>query len=238
MTDQELDALMKRVLVDSMKLDLEADTKDNTAFFNPSSRYQRQMRAMLKDPLGWAKKKARPKWKNIALEAAMILLVISLGFCAVMVSSPTARAAFARWIEELYETYIIYRYSGDSTSGEMPRYEITELPEGFAERDRIELSRTTSVTYANEAENVIYFGYSIMVQGGAIVYDDIDNSDVYDIKVNQMSGHFFESRSPEKFNTIIWIDTKNNIQFDISGVYDYTDILHIAESVSLSKTTK
>ena len=36
MTDQELDALMKRVLIDSMKLDLEADGAGQTASFAPS----------------------------------------------------------------------------------------------------------------------------------------------------------------------------------------------------------
>jgi len=237
MTDQELDALMKRVLVDSMKLDLEADTEDNVAFFNPSPRYQRQMRAMLKDPLSWSRKKARPVWRTIVQKVAIVLLVISMGFGTIMAASPTARATFIRWVTEWYETHIIYRYSGDSVSGEMPQYEITELPEGFVESERTELPRMTSVTYANEEEDVISFGYSVMAQGGAN-YFDTEDADVYNIEVNHMSGQFFESKVPDHFSTITWIDTKKNIQFNISGAYDYVDILHMAESVSLSKTTK
>ena len=104
MTDQELDALIKRALIDSIKLECEAMERDCTLVFQPSARHQRQMKLMLKDPLGWARRKARPVWKTIAQRVAVVLLIISLGFGTVMVSSPAARAAFVRWITEWYDT--------------------------------------------------------------------------------------------------------------------------------------
>ena len=58
--------------------------------------HQRQIKAMLKDPLNWSRKKARPVWKMVAQKVAIVLLVISVGFGTVMVASPTARAAFER----------------------------------------------------------------------------------------------------------------------------------------------
>ena len=53
-----------------------------------------------------------------------------------------------------------------------------------------------------------------------------------------MNGLFAEAKIPGNFNTITWIDTEQNIQFDIHGNFDYLDILHMAESVSLCKTIK
>lgn len=50
MTDQELDTLMRRVLLDSLKLDAESTASGELAF-EPTPRYQRQMAAMLSDPL-------------------------------------------------------------------------------------------------------------------------------------------------------------------------------------------
>lgn len=50
MTDQELDRIMRRVLIDSMKL--EEDVEDNGPVFEPSLRHRRRMRAMLANP--WA----------------------------------------------------------------------------------------------------------------------------------------------------------------------------------------
>lgn len=237
MTDQELDTMMKRVLIDLIKHDCEAEEGNGALAFHPSAHHQRQMRLMVKDPLGWARKKARPMWKTIAQRAAVVLLIISLGVGTIMVSSPTARAAFVRWITEWYETHIVYRYAGSSNAENMPNCEITELPEGFVETERTELPRMTSVTYENAAGDVIEFEYRFMAQGGALaIYTE--NADTYDIKVNHMDGLFFESKVSGGLNTISWIDTEQNIQFTINGAFAYVDILHIAESVSLAKMTK
>ena len=78
MTDEELDVIMRHVLVDSLRLDLGAE--DDKVTFKPSLQYQRQMKSMLKDPLKWAAQKTRPMWKIIARKAAIILLIISLSF--------------------------------------------------------------------------------------------------------------------------------------------------------------
>ena len=132
MTDQELDTLMRRVLLDSLKLDLEGAT-GNELPFEPTPRYQRQMTAMLADPLKWARKRARPVWKKAIQKVAVILLVFSLSLGSLMAVSPTVRAAVVRWVTEWYETHIIYRYSGEDILGEMPHYDISELPHGYTE---------------------------------------------------------------------------------------------------------
>ena len=77
MTDRELDRMMQRVLLDAIKRDCEKGTDDVPAF-KPTRHYQRQMAAMLKDPLKWERRRARPLWKNVAQKAAVILLVFSL----------------------------------------------------------------------------------------------------------------------------------------------------------------
>lgn len=237
MTDQELDGLMKRILVDSMKMNLEAEEKKDTLVFQPSSHYQKQMRLMLKDPLKWAKKKTIPMWKTIAQKVAVVLLIVSLGLGTLMVGNPTAWAAFTRWVTEWYETHIVYRYAGESTLKDMPQYEIVELPEGFVESKRTEFPSSVNVTYKNESGDIIYLKYTFMVQGSATVVET-ENSNMFEIEFNHMSGQFIESTVPGNFNLVTWIDTNQNIQFEISGAYNYTDILHMAESVSLAKTTK
>lgn len=237
MTDQELDAMMKRILVDSINLDCEDMERGDTLAFQPSTRHQRQIQLMLKDPLGWARRKSRPMWKVIAQKVAVILLIISLGFGTIMVSSPTARAAFVRWVTEWYETHIAYRYLGEGIPDEIPQYRITELPDGFVETDRTQLAGIVSATYENKAGDVVYFDYSLMTQGGADIFD-IDNSETFEVMVNHMNGQFFKANTSGMFNTITWIDTKYDIQFNISSLMDYIDILHMAESVSLGKTLK
>ena len=238
MTDQELDILTKRVLIDSMKLDLEADGAGQTASFTPSPQHQRQMKAMLKDPLGWSRKKARPVWKMIAQKAAVILLVISVGFGAVMAASPTARAAFVRWAREWYETHITYRYGGENLSGSVPQYQITALPEGYTEYQREERPNYTHIVYLNRSNDArIHLMYIHMQQGSATDFVT-ENLEIVPITVNGMDGELYLSPDLDKDNTVTWIDEKANIQFVVDASLGQTDILRIAESVALEKSEK
>ena len=242
MTDQELDTLMRRVLLDSLKLDLEGAT-GNELPFEPTPRYQRQMTAMLADPLKWARKRARPVWKRVIQKVAVILLVFSLSLGSLMAISPTVRAAVVRWVVEWYETHITYRYSGEQITDEMPRYEIADLPEGYIEDEskRIAWPEYISFTFYNpnkENDQKIIFDYTYMSQGGASDFVTED-SEVLSVTVNGLEGQLFLADDWENTrSTLTWIDAERNLQFTLMAALSETDILHIAESISLVKMTK
>ena len=237
MTDQELDTLMRRVLLDSLKLNLEGAT-GNALSFEPTPRYQRQMTAMLADPLKWARKRARPIWKKVIQKVAVILLVFSLSLGSLMAASPTVRAAVIRWVTEWYETHITYRYSGEQITDEMPQYEITDLPEGYIEDEskRIEWPEYISFTFYNpnkENDQRIIFDYAYMSQGGASDFVTED-SEVLSVTVNGLEGQLFLEKDWENTrSTLTWIDAERNLQFTLMAALGETDILHIAESASL-----
>ena len=236
MTDQELDTLMRRVLLDSLKLDAESTASGELAF-EPTARYQRQIAAMLSDPLKWAQKRARPLWKNVAQKIAVILLVFSLSLGSLMAVSPTVRAAVVRWVTEWYETHIVYRYSGEDISGEMPQYEISGLPQDYTEIIRDVYEASVSVVYESPSGDMICFDYTHMQQGAANIIAPGDD-EILDVTVNGIQGQFFLPHDPEDAKTITWIDADSNLQFVVKAFCSETDILHIAESVSLVKTEK
>ena len=240
MTDQELDTLMRRVLLDSLKLDAESTASGELAF-EPTPRYQRQMAAMVKDPLKWERRRARPLWKNVAQKAAVILLVFSLSLGSLMAVSPTVRAAVVRWVTEWYETHVVYRFSGEQLSGEMPQYEITDLPEGYVEDERVDWPTYISIIYrkAND-ENTpwIYLRY-VYMQQGTVNNIGTEGADIIPVTVNGIEGQLYLARNPdESDSTITWIDPDKNIAFVVDAALDADSILHIAESVSLVKTEK
>lgn len=240
MTDQELDTLMRRVLLDSLKLDAESAASGELVF-EPTPRYQRQMAAMVKDPLKWERRRARPLWKNVAQKIAVILLVFSLSLGSLMAVSPTVRAAVVRWVTEWYETHIVYRYSGEQLSEEMPQYEITDLPEGYVEDERIDWPTYISIIYRkanDENASWIYLQYIYMQQGASSNFE-IENADIIPVTVNGLEGQLYLTKDSEQSdNTITWIDPDENILFAVSAALGDDDILHIAESVSLVKTEK
>lgn len=233
MIDQELDRVMRRVLLDALKAEEEQNAGPGVPFA-PSARYRRSMGRMRRNPLQWARNRARPVWRRALRQAAIIALVIAIGFGVLMTTVPPVRAAVLQWVTEWYETHIVYRYHGDDPSEPLPKFAITALPDGFAETERTDLAGSTSVIYQDEAGNVICLDYGYMHQGGVMAFHT-ENNIVTDLTVNGMAGRFFESEMPNYFNSITWIDTELEIQFLIMGTLDQTVLLHMAESVSAEK---
>ena len=167
MTDNELDQLMQRVLLDAIKSDCE---KENgvAPSFEPSLRYQRSLAAMIADPLKWARKRTKPLWKKILQKVAIVLIIFSLSLGSLMAVSPNIRAAVVNWVTEWYETHITFRYLGTPTEDEMPEYTIGALPNGYVEVDseREEWPDYICIVYRNEVSGeTIYFNYTRMTQG-------------------------------------------------------------------------
>lgn len=232
MTDQALDKLMRQVLIDSLAMDEDGLEQVD---FTPSNRHQQQMQLMLKNPLGWYKRKTKPVWKLALQRVAVVLLVASLGFGSVMVVSPTARAAVIRWVVEWYETHIVYRYSGDDIPGEMPLYEITALPEGYTENvgKRFVSGPVVGIHYENAAGGMINLDY-VYMQDGALSFVEPDEGDVVlDVTVNGWLGQLFIPDDPKAVTLIKWIDEDANLSFELRAWCGEEEILAMAESVAL-----
>lgn len=240
MTDQELDRLMRRVLLDSMER--REDTEAAVPAFTPSARHDRQIRSMLADPIRWAHRRTRPVWKSVLQQVAMILLVFTLSLGSLMAVSPTVRAAVVRWAVEWYENHVTYRYSGNAITQDMPQYEITALPEGYVEDTslRIEWPNYISIKYkSEELQNMILFDYIYMQQASVSDFVPGENTIILPITVNDLNGQLFLEADWENMrNVITWIDPDSNLQFTLQANLSENDILHMAESVSLVKTEK
>ncbi len=235
MTDQELDRIMRRVLIDSMKPGEERAGEDNSPVFAPSRRHKRRMRAMLANPSGWLRGRERPLWRQAVRRAAVFLVVCGMTLAGVMAFSPAARMAMVRWVVERSGDGIRYTYSGEQSPETLPQYEITALPEGFVETERDVLPGRVDVIYENPSGDVIWLSYVFMRQGALTSFDTTD-ANAFDVTVNQLPGIFFEARTPGNLNTLRWIDPDLNMHFIVDGCFDLDVLLHIAESISLCKT--
>lgn len=232
MTDMEMDRLMRRVLTEAIVLDV-GNIRDADIEFRSSRRHNEQMRRMLKNPLCWAKKRDRTPLQNVGRWVAVILIFTSLSFGLVMLFSAPARAAVERWIVEWWQTYIIYRYYGDS-EGALPRYEFTVLPEGFTELQRTEAYDLTSVIYGNGNGELISFTYTVMTQGGAT--EIVPNGDdVYKVMVSKNQGTLFIPKDSESMKTLIWIDEKDGIHYTLVADLSESDMIELAESLRKEK---
>ena len=235
MTEQELDKVMQRILNEAVKKDAAEVTADVTLQFCPSMKYQHSIREMLKNPVKWAKKKERPIWKAALQKVAVLLIVLSLSLGSLMGVSPTVRAAVIKWVTEVYENLIVYRYFGEDISGEMPEYGIEALPQGYTETIRDVFSATVSVVYeSSEGGDMICLTYTSMQQGATNQFVPGDD-DIIQVEVNGMRGTLFVPQDTQSAKVITWIDEDANIQFVINAFCDEKTMLDLAESVHLEK---
>lgn len=233
MTEAEMDRTMRMVLFDAIALNEKGADDPDTAF-QPSRHHSRQMQRMLKNPLNWAKNRNRGILRKTAQWAAVVLLFISLSFGFVMLFSSTARAAVERWVVEWYQTHIVYRYSGSAER--LPRYELTELPEGFTELERMEDPpfTFTYILYGNERGELISFSCAVMEQGGATVFVP-DGDTVTEVMVGKNQGRLFIPQDPESMKTLTWINESDAVQFTIVADQDESDMIRLAESLRRKK---
>lgn len=236
MRTEQFDLLLKQALmlaaIEDTKVNCEAESPVSDMEFSPQ--YLRNRMRLLANPFRYAKQKIKPFWKKALRTVACLLLVCSFAFTTAMVTSSSARAAVKQWLTEWYETYIAYRFEGETEPEEMPQYEIGALPDGYTEIVRNIAPGYISIIYENTEGKQMIFTYTQMEQGGSIT-TELADTDVYDIAVNSCSGQFFLPKDPEQSSAVVWINEEKKLYFSLNVFGEMKAILHIAESVNLVK---
>lgn len=225
MTDQELDQMMRRALLDAAAQEAEALPQEPPEL---SPRHGRSMRAMLRDPLAWARSRRRPALRTAARHAAAVLVTVS----------PQVQADITRWVAEQTGNVLDFQFRGDSPAQPIPQYQITALPEGYVETERTDAFAAGNVTYKNSDGDMILLSYTYMHDGAHDGFI-LDNTDTMsDIRVSGMPGKLILSSLEDHDSYVTWIDGASNMQFTVSAAIDEVSIIAIAESVSLCNSTK
>ena len=240
MTDQELDQMLRRALLDAAAQEVEALPQEPPEL---SPRHGRSMRAMLRDPLAWARSRRRPALRTAARHAAArhaaaVLLVLVLSAAVLVTVSPQVRADITRWVAEQTGNVLDFQFRGDSPAQPIPQYQITALPEGYVETERTDALDAGNVTYKNSDGDTILLSYTYMYDGALHRFILNDTDTMSDIRVSGMPGKLILSTEEKNFNRILWIDAAQNLQFTISAAAEESVIITMAESISLCNSTK
>ena len=233
MTDQELDQMMRRALLDAAAQEAEALPQEPPEL---SPRHGRSMRAMLRDPLAWARSRRRPALRTAARHAAAVLLVLVLSAAVLVTVSPQVQADITRWVAEQTGNVLDFQFRGDSPAQPIPQYQITALPEGYVETERTDALDAGNVTYKNSDGDTILLSYTYDGALHRFILNDTDT--MSDIRVSGMPGKLILSTEEKNFNRILWIDAAQNLQFTISAAAEESVIIAMAESISLCNSTK
>ena len=190
-----------------------------------SHRFRRKMNQLVKK----TNHPVRYLWTQ---RAAGFILVLFVGFMIIFTVSPTVRASVIGWIRERYESYIEYFFNDHlSESPESKeKFDITSLPDGFIESQRVDLDGFCLVVYSNENGNNINFYYSKDPEAGNIMIREEDSTIVTE-RVNNYEADIYLPNDPSNATSIIWYNTEDNMMFYVSAVCDMDTIIQMAESI-------
>lgn len=205
--------------------------RDTPHAFSPA--FEQKMEKLLR-------KTKHPQLRRVLQNIAAILLAVLVGAGVWLTVDTTARATFFHWVREVYETHIVYRFSGEAPAGVLPEYRPGWLPDGYREVSVSGDDHLRNVLYDNsglETENTLIFTYHHTDKGTLHVIFDPDSEGIA-VQVNGLPGHFYPAGNTSDSNSLVWIDQNTGIMFALTSHLSLDDILHIAESLELYKTTK
>ncbi|MDE6454756.1 MAG: DUF4367 domain-containing protein, partial [Dysosmobacter sp.] len=228
MTDQELNQLARRVMLDAARLEhgaLLEEPPEHT--FSPA--FERKMKKLLR-------RGRHPVWYRTLHAAACVLLALILSGCAVLAVSQEAREVFAGWVREVHETYFLYRFFGDKekepVSDESAVYQPAYVPAGYRMERKNVLDGIVSILYINDQSGSLAVFGCFLDTGSSVLQVERDPEDIHKkVFVNGISADLYLDAEEGEANVLVWVDEENGAAFRISGVFGEEELIAMAESV-------
>ena len=196
-----------------------------------SDEFEQKMRELMS-----RKKHHHSAWHIVAQRAAAVILAVLLGLGAWLAVDQDARAAVIRWVREVYENSIVYRFFGDAPTEKNFFYKLTWVPEGYEITNQVGDDSTQTVVYQKESD-VFTFMYLRTTEDGLPQLLETIGEGVT-VSINGLSGQYYSAANNTTTNNLVWIDEDDRVFFCISSFLPYEDIMHIAEGVQLDKLPK
>ncbi len=237
MTERQENELLRDILLDAAAEEF-APEFSSAEQVETSPKFQKSMQSLLADPKKWAERRQRPVWKRTAKMVATIALIGILSLGMLMLISPKVYAAVVNWVTEWYDTFVMYRFSGEYTDSDLPEYQLSYIPEGYYREAKIVLtpddySRTTSMRFmARSGNHRLLFEYGPMESGSALSIG-LENMSVSNVSINGNRGQLYSSTVDTQSSAITWFDSKSNTCFFLDGYLSDDELIYTAQNVIL-----
>lgn len=227
----EFEAMVRRALIDNLHGEYDELLSAELPWPQSSARHRRWEKKLLADPVGFARRQARPVWQKTLRAAACVLLCLATLFGALMAVSPTARAwvveQAVRWTEQFTEFTFISRNPKGVTEDWRPAY----IPEGFVETqaDWSEDAHWLYLTYENGIGGIIVLD-ALPAEENFSFNVDNEHSDYHEIEINGQPASLFSSNTEGYPSYLIWVNADHSTAFQLSANIDTDELIRIAES--------
>ena len=160
--------------------------------------------------------------------ACFIIAAIIIGSTWLTVDADARTEIFA-WIREKYEEFIEYRFVGKpSSEKEKTDYELTWLPDGYTEIDRLITEDGCTIIYSHDV-SLIQFVYSTGADADSLFVGDF-NGEVQTIQIGEFIADFYQAQNNSQSSTVVWMSAQKDTLFSITTSLP-KDIIELCKSV-------
>lgn len=161
--------------------------------------------------------------------ACFIIAAIIIGSTWLTVDADARTEIFA-WIREKYEEFIEYRFVGKpSSEKEKTDYELTWLPEGYTEIDRLITEDGCTIIYSHDV-SLIQFVYSTGADADSLFVGDF-NGEVQTIQIGEFIADFYQAQNNSQSSTVVWMSAQKDTLFSITTSLPKDIIIELCKSV-------
>lgn len=127
-----------------------------------------------------------------------------------------ARTAFLVWVRETYEEFVAYRFVGNTVAeNSNAHYELTWLPEGYAEIDRLPTDDGCTIIYSNGV-SLIQFVYASGTDASSLFVGDF-SGEVQTIRVGTLYVDFYQPQDGGISSTAVWMSEQQDTLFSVTA---------------------
>lgn len=191
-----------------------------------SAEFERKMKRLIR-------KTNHPILYPLMRNVAAIVLVILIGFGSVLAVSAEAREAFFGWLSQLHGTFYEYYFDGESTSSKTQGYHLGWIPDGCELYTSYEIAGGEVFAYTNEQESLTQFTYTSDTDSTKM-FIEVEGYIRETVTVNGHPGEIYLAINTDEVddsNGIVWTNSDDNTIFFISGNFDKSVLMKMAESV-------
>lgn len=161
--------------------------------------------------------------------ACFIIAAIIIGSTWLTVDADARTEIFA-WIREKYEEFIEYRFVGKpSSEKEKTDYELTWLPDGYTEIDRLITEDGCTIIYSHDV-SLIQFVYSTGADADSLFVGDF-NGEVQTIQIGEFIADFYQAQNNSQSSTVVWMLAQKDTLFSITTSLPKDIIIELCKSV-------
>lgn len=224
-SEKEFDEILTSALYSAAELDYgDVPTdEDLEHMVMLSARFQRKMRALLRNPTRYIRNRRRPMYLKALKGVAAAVITFALLLGSAMAVSPTVRATVTNFVRALFEDRTVYAPQGRAYFGE---WVFDYMPDGF------------EIVYEMVAEYHIFriFGdgekYLAVTIAASTMTIDSEHHYHYKTAINGRTASVYRENTGEHPNKVIIFFEEQRTFVLLSSTLNVDELIKIAERIS------